>query len=191
VSLAAGANEAVLNDFFSKLKTFEAQFTQNVENAQFNSLEQSQGKLYVERPGKFRWDYQQPYEQIIVSDGKKVQIYDVDLEQVTVRNLGKTAGNTPALLLSSNQNLSEVFNVAQFIGEDDLDWFELLPKDKDANFTAIHLAFENKTLKQMKLLDSLGQTTILEFSNSTINKPINSKLFDFTPPEGVDVFNAE
>lgn len=179
-----------LHIFFTGLKTLKADFKQTVQGARFTTEESSQGSFVIARPGKFRWHYQIPYEQLIVSDGKKVWIYDVDLEQVTVKPLGATLGNTPALLLSGEQPLEQNFVIKDEGERDGLAWVSLQPKQTDVSFTKLRLGFGPETLRVMVLEDNLGQTTWLEFNSMQRNTRVDPALFHFEPPAGVDVFDA-
>ncbi len=183
----AGTGMDRLQDFFNDLQGLKADFTQTVIDAQSTVLQDATGKFALLRPGRFRWDYQTPYEQLIVSDGVKVQIYDPDLEQVTVKVLDQTIGNMPALLLSNEQPLADSFTITELGMQDGLQWLELIPKMSDTTFEKIRLAFDEHTLHAMELFDSFGQTTRLVFSNVQRNPAIDPQIFQFTPPQGVDV----
>ncbi len=187
---SAATGVAQLNEFFNGLKTLKADFQQTVADAQFATPQSATGTLAISRPGKFRWDYREPYQQLIVADGKKVWIYDVDLEQVTVKSLGETLGNTPALLLSSDEPLERNFSLKDLGDQDGLAWVELDPKDSDVSFSRIRLGFNGGVLRKMELLDNLGQTTLLSFKKVQRNPSLDAGLFRFAPPQGVDIFNA-
>jgi len=189
-SLLAGDASEILENFFKGLKTFSSDFEQVIENSQLSMVEVSSGQLWISRPGKFRWDYTKPFIQEIVSDGNKIWIYDADLEQVTVRAVNSTLGNTPAVLLSDDKPLSETFTM-QSLGETaGLSWVALSPKDSEAGFTSIKLAFNGKDLSEMLLLDNLGQITQLRFSSIKRNPSVQASRFQFTAPPGADVFDT-
>ena len=185
--------KVLLNNFFTDLKTLTADFEQSVQNSTLNAAERASGTLWIERPGKFRWNYNTPYVQEIVSNGDKLWIYDADLEQVTIKKINKTLGNTPALLLSNDKPIDESFNILEMDKGHILDWVELSPKDDEAGFTRIRLGFGkvgmNKRLLEMVLEDNLGQTTRLVFLNLKRNEPVDSALFNFTPPKNADIFD--
>lgn len=177
-----------LHTFFQDVKTMRADFKQTVLDARFQTAKSATGVLEIQRPGKFRWDYKSPYEQTIVADGKKLWIYDKDLEQVTVKPMNVVLGNTPAMLLSGGQSLEKNFEIKELSShEAGLEWLELLPKDRDANFKNVRLGFGAKYLEQMMLLDSFDQTTQLIFTNIQYNLKIDPQVFKFIPPKGVDV----
>ena len=188
---------ARLNAFFSNVTSMQANFEQIIVSDSMPSVDQSKGVLYMQRPGKFRWDYKAPYEQHIVADGNKLWIYDVDLEQVVVKPLDLVLGNTPAVLLSGDASITEKFVVTTVsemqsgldVKTGKLALLELRPKDKEANFEKITLAFAGDNLQMMELKDAFGQLTRLTFSNLQRNPILDSKLFEFTPPAGVDVIN--
>lgn len=188
--LSADDSVKKLQNYFDKLKTFSGDFEQSVKNVQFSVIEASSGKFVIQRPNEFRWDYLKPYEQNIVSDGKKVWIYDADLEQVTIKNFDATLGNTPALLLSRQQKIEKTFLVSHAMGDNGVEWYHLLPIQMSDGFTSIGLAFLNNELVGMKLLDNLGQTTELVFKKTQINNPVAKKSFTFIPPKGADVFDT-
>jgi len=179
-----------LNQFFTGLKTLSANFEQSIQNSQLNAVERASGKLWIQRPGKFRWNYDEPYLQEIVSNGDKIWIFDADLEQVTIKKVSKALGNTPALLLSNDRPIDESFLIQQIDDGLSLSWVELKPKDDEAGFNNIRLGFEKSDLKEMLLEDNLGQTTRLIFSQLKRNDTLSSELFQFVPPKNADVFDS-
>ncbi len=173
------------------MKSFKAEFHQWVSDAKNATLQEVTGKMWVKRPGQFRWDTNEPYPQQIIANEQLLWIYDLDLDQVTQRKLGHQVGNTPALLLSGDpQRLAESFTISAYFYADTKEWrFDLEPVAEDALFELLRVHFKNNILQDMFLRDSLGQTTRIEFSQQQLNLPIDSKLFQFTPPEGVDVIS--
>ncbi|NOX43695.1 MAG: outer membrane lipoprotein chaperone LolA [Gammaproteobacteria bacterium] len=188
----AGVAKDKLFVFYKDVSSMSATFKQTTLDSRFKAVAESSGKLTMQRPGKFRWDYLSPYEQVIVADGKKLWVYDKDLEQVTVNRLDTAIGNTPALLLSGNEPLELSFKIVELDKKTaGLDWVELFPKETESSFTSMRLAFSANHLEYMELVDSFGQTTQLKFSNTENNPEINVNLFNFTPPIGVDVIGEE
>ena len=180
-----------LENYLNDIKTFEATFVQSLSSEANGLQETSEGKFFLSRPGKFRWDYTQPYEQSIIADGKNIWIYDKDLEQVTVREMSEILADSPALLLSNQVSISEEFVVTTLASEEsNYEWFILKPKVDDKQYADIRLAFEKTNLKEMELRDNFGQLTRIVFSDQKRNQKLDQTLFDFTPPEGVDVLNA-
>jgi outer membrane lipoprotein carrier protein len=182
-----GAGSERLDAFFNEVTSVRADFTQQVLDTQKKTLQQTSGTMLLLRPGRFRWDYTKPYQQLIVANGEKVWLYDVDLEQVTVKKMDAALGSTPALLLSSDAKIEENFTVNEMGGEHDLAWVELTPKNKEGGFERLALGFDEHNLKRMELLDSFGQLTRLTFTNIERNPELDPAQFDFVPPQGVDV----
>jgi len=176
-----------LNQLLSGITTLESTFKQLLLDEKGETIQESSGIFQLQRPGKFRWDYTKPYEQLIIADGRKLWVYDADLEQVTVKKQETALGNTPALLLTSSRDVEKDFNVKGNGIQEGLEWFELKPKDKESSFIKINLAFGQNKLKQMELIDGFGQTTRLTFDGIVVNKSIASGQFVFNPPRGVDV----
>jgi len=184
---AASATDR-LADFFKSVQSLRADFQQIVTDTRGKTIQDARGTFQMQRPNKFRWNYQKPYEQIIVADGAKLWVYDKDLEQVTVKKLDEALGNTPALLLSGSRPLTDNFHIAELTDRNDgLQWTALTPKNEEANFKQVRLAFGKQSLEVMELVDSFEQTTQLRFSNVQSNVKFTANEFQFTPPKGVDV----
>jgi len=171
-----------LRAFFAGLETLQADFEQQVVDEEGRLQQSSQGHMWIMRPGRFRWDYEEPYRQQLVADGTRLWSYDEDLEQVTVQAAGEVLTATPAMLLSGEQPLEQVFNL-----ENDGDSVRLLPKTDDSNITALNLYLEDGALRQIRAQDSFGNTTTFRFSKLQRNPPLPADLFVFVPPAGADV----
>ncbi len=183
---AASAVER-LAAFNDKMQTFEAAFTQELQDAKGKVTQSSSGKVYLQRPGRFRWNYLAPFKQEIVADGARIWIYDADLEQVTVKRMNGALAETPAMLLIGKKPLAEMFEIREHAEQGGLAWVKLLPKTKDSGFEQLLLGFDAKDLRAMELIDSFGQTTRIRFQEVVMNKTLPPAVFDFTPPQGVDV----
>jgi outer membrane lipoprotein carrier protein len=178
-----------LKVFLKNSRSLTADFKQVVINEAGNPVQTSYGVFLLQRPGKFRWDYEKPFQQQIVSDSGKVWFYDQDLEQVTVKKLDESLGSTPALLLSGDISLEENFNLEKQGTEDDMQWIKLLPKSQESSFKYILIGLKKGSLGGMELSDNFGQLTRIYFSNVIINPPIKPTMFQFVAPKGADVFS--
>ena len=185
--MAAESATDKLNVFVESVVTFKANFKQTVLDPQGQVVEEAHGEFLLERPGKFRWDYQQPFPQHIVADGQRIWFYDVDLEQVTVQSQLEVLADTPATLLSGETRPEDKYLLTDIPSEDGLFWVELVPKDVESNFQTVTLAFDQFGLQQMIMKDSFDQRTRLVFTQVHENVELASDAFVFTPPEGVDV----
>ncbi|MCI0400861.1 MAG: outer membrane lipoprotein chaperone LolA [Gammaproteobacteria bacterium] len=186
----AEEGKARLREFVDELVTMQAGFEQTLTDETGKHIETSEGKVFIQRPNKFRWDYQTLYEQSIVADGQKVWFYDKDLAQVTVKSMNAALGSTPAVLLGSNNAIDEEFTVTDLGTRDGIAWVELLPKDQENQFTTVRLGFDQSTLKEMELLDNFGQSTYIRFNKAERNITLNPELFKFEPPPGVDLIDS-
>ena len=173
--------------FLGGLQGLQAQFRQVLTDRSGRTIEEASGVLAIRRPNRFRWDYQDPYEQVIVADGSRVWLYDPDLEQVTVRKLDDTLSATPAMLLSGESNLEDNFTVTDVLKEQSVQWVKMTPKRADTDFKSVRLGFEGETLRFMELADKLGQTTQLEFTKVERNPVLDPSRFTFSVPPGADV----
>lgn len=176
-----------LDAFVEGTKGLKAQFTQTVFDRNGRKTQEASGSLFFSRPGKFRWVYQKPYAQIIVGDGKKLWIYDEDLDQVTVRKLDRAIGESPAALLAGSNDMEKLFTLKDAGGKDGLEWLEATPKSAEGSFERVRLGFKGDDLHTMELKDNFGQTTLLRFSGLERNPAMGASLFRFTPPKGADV----
>ena len=183
----AGASDKLRN-FISSSKSGQANFTQVVQDKKGKKVQSASGTMQFVRPGKFRWVYQKPYEQIIVGDGKKFWLYDVDLNQVTVKKLDAALGSSPAALLSGNNEIERAFVLQDSGTRDGLEWLDATAKAADSGFDKIAMAFnEQGELVVMELRDTFGLKTELRFSKMQINPKLSPSLFKFVPPKGADV----
>jgi outer membrane lipoprotein carrier protein len=187
---AQGAADAVarVDAYLASLKTLSATFNQVVRSRDDQIADRASGTLSLSRPDRFRWDYQQPYLQTIVADGRRLWLYDSDLGQVTVRDLEQGLGSTPAMLLSGAGKVGEAFVSVSVQQQGDWTWCRLRPKQDGSDFEQVSLAFDRSgELAAMELRDKLGQATVIEFGAVRRNPPLDERLFRFEPPPGADV----
>lgn len=178
---------ASVKAFYEQTQSFRANFHQVVTDKQGRKVQDVQGQMQLKRPNKFKWDYNKPYEQQIISDGKLVWLYDMELAQVTVRDFGKALGSSPAALLAGSDAIEKTFKLSNAEASDGLDWVSAAPKAKDTGFDRILLGFKGNQLQEMSLIDSFGHNTKITFSELESNPAIDAKAFFFQPPKGVDV----
>lgn len=176
----------ILQGKLNAIRSMSANFSQVVK-AKNREVSRSNGFMALERPGRFRWQTKNPMAQVVVADRKKLWVYDVDLEQVTVKKQEKGLGGTPALFLSGyDETVTRDFDVkASQRGKRDL--YDLHAKSSKANFQRMKLVFTGATLNSIELYDQLGQHTVVNLSNIKNNPKLAVNLFQFKPPKGVDV----
>ena len=176
-----------LQHFFSDIKSYSASFEQVVMDENQDVLDESAGVFWIERPGRFRWEYTTPSEQIIVGTGDAVWIYDVEMEQITHRKSVDAISHTPAALLAGEGDLEASFQLADMGQIDNLDWVRMVPNNKDSGFIDIRVGFKDGQLSLLELLDTFDQTTRMRFIDIQENISIPAETFNFTPPAGIDV----
>jgi outer membrane lipoprotein carrier protein len=176
-----------LDQFMKQTQSARGEFEQRIVNRDKKVVQQSSGSLAFQRPGKFRWSYVKPYEQLIVGDGARVWIFDKDLNQVTVRKLDQALGATPAALLAGSNDALNAFVLKDDGAREGLEWVEATPRDKESTFERIRMGFSAQGLERMELSDSFGQTTLLRFVGLQSNPKLDAGMFTFTPPQGADV----
>lgn len=187
-----GSPASDLDKYLTGLSSWSADFTQTIEDAQGKVQRTAAGKFYLQRPGKFRWDYAEPSQQLVLGDGKEIWFYDKDLAQANVRNMDATLASTPAVLLSGTGSVSEQFDVKALPDEDGLHWYQLVPKHPDTDFQLVRIGFDKQgELAHMFLADKLNQITQLTFTHPVKNPKLIADLFTFSPPPGVDVIGRD
>ena len=189
VELDEKASTTALVQQLGKMRSLKTAFHQLVQDAKQAALQEVDGMMWIERPGQFRWDTNEPYPQQIISNGTIVWVYDIDLEQVIKQKLDTHVGNTPALLLSGDPAmLSKSFAISAWKSDDNNEWrFDLKPKSEEAVFELMRVTFNKDLITDMFLQDALGQTTHIKFEKAELNPDLSPSIFKFIPPAGTDV----
>ncbi|MDP8983918.1 MAG: outer membrane lipoprotein chaperone LolA [Pseudomonadota bacterium] len=190
-AMAQATPAAEVEKYLAGLASWSADFTQTIDDGHGKILRSAAGKLYLQRPGKFRWDYTEPSEQLVLADGKQIWFYDKDLAQANVRDMDSTLASTPASLLSDSGSIDSQFDIAALPSAGGLEWFQLIPKHADTDFQLVRIGFRKGELASMFLADKLNQVTQLTFTHPSRNAKFPTDLFSFTPPAGVDVIGRD
>jgi len=186
---ATAAAVDALNVFLKQTQSAKARFAQIVLDRNLKPLQQVTGTMQFSRPGRFRWEYDKPYEQTIVADGERLWIYDKDLNQVTVRKLDRALGSSPAALLAGSNEMEKNYIINNIGIKDGLDWVEALPRTQDMVFERIRLGFGKTGLEVMELRDQFSQMTVIRFADLERNPRLDPAAFRFKPPQGADVIS--
>ena len=179
----------MLKSFLQQATSGRARFAQIVVDSNFKQLQQATGVMEFARPGKFRWEYDKPYEQTIVGDGSRLWIYDKDLNQVVVQRLDQALGTSPAALLAGSNEIEKSYNLTNLGNQEGLDWVEAVPKTKENTFERVRLGFGTQGLEAMELHDQFGHTTVIKFTALEHNPVFPPGTFRFVPPKGADVIS--
>lgn len=181
---------AKLRAFNADTRSVAAEFSQRVLNERMKEVQKNTGYLALQRPGKFRWVYKTPNEQILVSDGKVLWLYDPELKQVTRRAIGGSMSGTPASLLAGDAQIESAYALRNIGEQGGLDWLEGRPKRDDSGFVRIRIGMSAAgEPAAMELTDTFGQTIMLRFTKVQRNPKLIPEAFMFEPPPGVDVLS--
>ena len=175
-----------LREFARDVKSGRANFIQTVSSPDGAKKKTSSGSFEFSRPNRFRFAYSKPFEQLIVSDGQKVWLHDVDLNQVSVRLLDQALGSTPAALLAGGA-LERDFELSALPARDGLEWVQAKPRAKDGTVAELRVGFRGKDLAALELVDAFGQRSVLLFSAVQQGVTVPAERFRFVPPAGADV----
>jgi len=186
------ADDAVqrLEAALKKMDNLTAEFKQTVLDEDKNIVQQSRGTLALQRPGKFAWIYIEPFEQRIVGDGTELWVYDVELEQVTVKPMDAGISNAPIMILMKQSDVAQQFDVIEVGQRKFLYWVELKPQASDLEYSSIFIGLADDNVRAMELQDQFGQSTQIVFENMRVGVVHNPATFKFVPPAGVDVFGV-
>ncbi|AZS78055.1 outer membrane lipoprotein chaperone LolA [Achromobacter spanius] len=186
LSFAASAQEQ-LKSFVTTVTSATGSFSQYTVNNQGRTQPAQTGVFSFQRPGKFKWAVQKPYEQLVVSDGRVLFQFDPDLAQVTERKVDAAIGTSPAAILFGSGSLEQSFDVSALPSKDGVDWLRAKPRTADAGFSRVDIGMKDNLPVRVELLDSFGQTTRVDLSAINANPTLPAKEFQFTAPKGVDV----
>jgi outer membrane lipoprotein carrier protein len=184
---AHAAGIAELQAFVHDTRSAKATFAQVTTDKVGRTVQKATGTFTLARPGRFRWAYDKPLDQLIVGDGTRIYVYDHDLNQVIVRPMSQALGSTPAALLAGDDALESGFTLVDGGNAEGLAWVDAAPKSPDSGFTSVRLGFRDHLPAAMVLVDNFGQTTRLTFDHVERNPKLDPQEFRFTPPQGADV----
>ncbi|CUK15292.1 Outer-membrane lipoprotein carrier protein precursor [Achromobacter sp. 2789STDY5608615] len=185
-AMAASAQEQ-LRAFVGSVTAATGAFSQYTVNTQGRTQPAQTGVFSFQRPGKFKWAVQKPYEQLVISDGKQVFQFDPDLAQVTERKVDAAIGTSPAAILFGSGSLEQSFDVSALPSKDGIDWLRAKPRTADAGFSRVDIGMKDNLPVRVELLDSFGQTTRVDLSGIVPNPKLGEGEFRFVAPKGVDV----
>ena len=185
------ASAGPLERFFSEVRTLHATFRQTVLTDDLKPIDEIEGELWLSRPGRFRWNYGNPLEQVVMADGEHLWVYDPGLEQAVVRDQAEALGDTPAGLLAGNADLNRSYLVERLGDQGGIYWVSLFPRDANAAFSQIQFGFELDTLRLVQMLDPLDQITRIRFAGVKMNMEFAAEQFRLSLPKGTDVIRED
>ncbi len=191
--LAASASNALerMSEFFANQSTYFAEFNQVILDEGLHLVEESAGLMWLSRPNRFRWEYFEPFEQTVISDGTDVWVYDSELEQASVRDLSGVLDQSAAEILSGSGNIEDSYAVEDLGIQGVLTWVSITPLNQDTSqFESLRLGFDDVTLRIMEILDTLGDTTRIQMNDVVLGSEFQDKVFEFSVPEGVDLIDS-
>jgi len=184
LALASGLDQ--LKSFLATTKEVRGSFVQTVVGKSGRKSQESSGFFAFSRPGKFRWSYEKPYKQLLVSNGEKFWSYDPELKQVTIGKIGAAIGSSPAALLAGD-SLEKNFTLTDAGALEGYEFVEAVPKARDSTFERVRIGFRQHIPAILEVRDNFGQTTTLYLNQFDVNAPLPPDVFVFNPPKGADV----
>ena len=188
-----------LRQFVKTVQSAQGEFAQqqmrtpkpNEPQDKLKLIRQTSGQFIFQRPGKFVWDTQKPYEQKLIADGKQLLMWDKDLNQLTIRSANQALAASPAAILFGESALDAQFELEDGGSKTDLQWVNLQPKVKpgqgDLPYTKIAIGMAAGLPKALELTDGFGSVVLVVFNQMQINPKIESSRFQFKAPPGAEV----
>lgn len=188
-----------LRQFVKTVQSAQGEFAQqqmrtpkpNEPQDKLKLIRQTSGQFIFQRPGKFVWDTQKPYEQKLIADGKQLLMWDKDLNQLTIRSANQALAASPAAILFGESALDAQFELEDGGSKTDLQWVNLQPKLKpgqgDLPYTKIAIGMAAGLPKALELTDGFGSVVLVVFNQMQINPKIEPSRFQFKAPPGAEV----
>ncbi len=183
---AQGIAANPLREFLSSTRSASGTFTQQVLR-DGRVVESSRGRFAFVRPGRFRWEVTEPFEQLLVGDGERLYFYDKDLNQVTVRKLRDALASTPAAILFGSSDVESGFTLRALPAQDGLERVEALPRNAETGYQRIEFGFRAGLPSVMQVQDAFGRTVRFDFHDVVRDPKFAADAFGFVPPPGTDV----
>ncbi|MEI8706852.1 outer membrane lipoprotein chaperone LolA [Pseudoalteromonas sp. B62] len=175
-----------LQDRLATLKSFKAQFAQQVTDKEGQAVMQGEGTIALQQPMMIRWQQTNPDDTLFVSNGDKTYYFDSFAEQVTIMKTSGLIDSTPFVLLTSKDPAQwEKYSVlATNTG------FSVTPnKGVESQVEQLDITFagNEQGLAKLVVTDNSGQLSSFTFNDAQVNAPLDKSTFEFTPPEGVEI----
>lgn len=180
-----------LNRFADDLQTMHARFEQRVLRNDGGIENESSGEVWLQSPHFFRWAYGGEFPEQVIADGKRIWIYDEVLEQVTVKSQAEFNNDSPLIILTDIKRLDELFEVREAGDIDGMVLLELRSLNADSEFDRMLIGLSDGQLQMLAMEDAFGMRTEIRFTEMQKNPKLKDGLFEFVPPEGVDVIGAD
>ncbi|MDH5517742.1 MAG: outer membrane lipoprotein chaperone LolA [Gammaproteobacteria bacterium] len=193
IHFAYAANTGVeqLKHFLTRSDSFSAAFSQSLFDEKGYELQFSAGQFSLQKPGKFSWDYEEPYRQVIMSNGKLIWLFDSELDQVTIKPVESSLSKTSMVLLFNKTDIEKDFKLLKMDVIKGVSWIELIARDHDAEFSNIFVGMKNNLINSIKMIDGFGQTTVIQFSKISSAVKFKPGRFEFAIPKNADVIGGE
>jgi len=172
------AKRLINTNIFSN-NSFQSHFEQIMRDEQGEIIDKMDGTISIMKPDNFRWHYKNPYEQIIIGNGVKLISYDIDLNNINIRDYRSINNTVPIIMLKSDEDsVNDLKLINSYYDSNNLFWVTVQYQLSNNDEFVFDVAFSNKVIAKMLIKDSLNQDMIINFINPVINTKLDSDLFD-------------
>ncbi|HEY8080415.1 MAG TPA: outer membrane lipoprotein carrier protein LolA [Labilithrix sp.] len=182
-----------VQDFYDKTTTFQSDFSQEFFVKSHNVKKQSKGKVIFAKPGKMDWEYSDPKDNRVVTDGTILRVYEAANKQMFEQTVDKSQYPAALAFLVGGGSLTSIFNFELFDGATmNFPSGQVLvgtPKQPTPAYTKVLFYVDTATsqVRRVLIVDGQGNRNRFDFDNPHVNDPINNAVFTFTPPPGTSV----
>ena len=178
-----------IQNFYSKINDFQANFTQTFTYKIYAKQKRSHGKVYFKKPSKMRWDYQKPSKRLFIADGAHLWVYEPDEAQIFKRDMKRAQLPVALRFMKGEGDLASDFIASKPILNGEYYTLTLTPKEPSSEYQQLKLTVHSTTFEvsASELIDPVGNTNHIHFTNVKVNSALPDKGFQFTPPPGVHV----
>ena len=171
--------KGLINTNIFSNNSFQSHFEQTIRDEQGEIIDKMNGTISIMKPDNFRWHYKNPYEQIIIGNGVKLISYDIDLNDINIRDYRSVNNTVPIIMLKSDEDsVNDLKLINSYYDSNNLFWVTVQYQLSNNDEFVFDVAFSNKVIAKMLIKDSLNQDMIINFLNPVINTKLDSDLFD-------------
>lgn len=172
----------------------QGSFKQALLSGAFGTGIEERGKVWIQRPGRMRWDYLDPEQKVAVLDGDKTWLYVREEEQLILGSLDEH-GSLLSTLIASERPLLELFDaelVVSIVDEGEPYLLELKPRSDEEAFESVTVSLRHGdfSIEAAEVLDAAGNRMLYRFSKLRRNKGIPDEMFRFEAPEGTTILGS-
>lgn len=182
-------NDFNVIEFFNRIDTLHAEFTQKNKGVSASSIIQGSGEIFLKKPNKLIWDMHEPFKKIMVINGSTMIFYDEDLNQALISDYIEDNKSSWINLFMKGKYNDDANLIKEQTLIDDQYYVSFMIDDFRDQYKSVVFVFQNERLHIVKLEDLSSEVVEIEFTKFEINPTIKKTLFNYTVPQSADVID--